>query len=187
MQTELKAWEQLGSRYIHRETWFSLRADRVLKGNGQTMDPYYVLEYSHWVNVMPVTTDGKVVLVRQYRYALGRFSLELPGGIMDPHETNPLEAAQRELLEETGYSCGRIVPSGIVAPNPATQNNLLYCYLATDCTRTHALAPDENEELEILTVPVPEVVRMLRNNEIIQSLHVSSMLYGLLKLGAIQL
>lgn len=182
---ELKPWQHVSSRYIHKEKWFKLRADKVLKGNGEKMDPYYVLEYSDWVNVLPVTKDGKIVLVRQYRYSLGTFSIEVPGGIMDPHETEPLEAAKRELLEETGYSCGKIEEVAIVATNPATHNNRLHCYLATDCELTHELDHDENEELEVLIVTVEELLTMLRENKIVQSLHVNSILYGLMRLGKI--
>jgi 8-oxo-dGTP pyrophosphatase MutT (NUDIX family) len=129
-----------------------------------------VFEFSDWVNVLPVTTDGKIVLVKQYRYGLGVWSIEVPGGIMDPHETNPEEAAKRELLEETGYSCGSIEQVAIVATNPATQNNRLYCYLATGCELTDPTF-DENEEIELLLVAMEELKAMLRNNEIIQSLH----------------
>lgn len=183
--SDLKPWQHISSRYLHEEKWFKFRADTVQKGNGDTMEPYYVLEYSNWVNVLPVTTDGKVILVKQYRYALGTFSIELPGGIMDAHETNPLEAARRELLEETGYSCNEIIQTGIVATNPATQNNRLFCYLATGCTLTHNISLDDNEELEVLLVTTDELIHMLRNNEIIQSLHVSSIFYGLQAMGKI--
>ena len=79
------AWKHIHSKYIHREKWFNLRSDKVLKGNGAEMEPYYVFEFSDWVNVLPVTTDGKIVLVKQYRYGLGVWSIEVPGGIMDPH------------------------------------------------------------------------------------------------------
>lgn len=181
-----KEWQQLGANYIHRETWFSLRSDKVLKGNGEEMNPYYVFEFSDWVTVLPVTTDGKVILVKQYRYALGVWSIEIPGGIMDPHETNPEEAAKRELLEETGYSCGKIEQVAVVATNPATQNNRMYCYLATNCTLTHDTSWDENEEIELMVVSLEELKAMLRDNQIIQSLHVSSILYGLIKLNELK-
>ena len=182
-----KAWKQVDTEYLWNETWFKLRRDRLVKGNGQEMYPYYVLEYSDWVNVLPVTADGKVILVKQYRYALGAWSIELPGGIMDAGETDPEAAAKRELLEETGYSCGKVELAGIVAANPATHNNRLHCYLATGCTRTHAQHFDEHEDMDVLLVTVDELKTMLQNNEILQSLHVSSILYGLLKLGAIHL
>jgi 8-oxo-dGTP pyrophosphatase MutT (NUDIX family) len=181
------AWKHIHSKYIHREKWFNLRSDKVLKGNGAEMEPYYVFEFSDWVNVLPVTTDGKIVLVKQYRYGLGVWSIEVPGGIMDPHETNPEEAAKRELLEETGYSCGNIEQVAIVATNPAIQNNRLYCYLATGCEMTHDQAFDENEEIELLLVTMDELKAMLRNNEIIQSLHVNSILYALIKMGEVKI
>lgn len=183
----INEWKQISSKYIIKESWFSLRSDKVLKGNGQPMDPYYVLEYSDWVNVFPVTREGKVVMVKQYRYGLQTFSLELPGGIMDPHETNPEEAAKRELLEETGLSCGKIEQVAVVATNPATQSNRLYCYLATDCVKTHELTHDENEEMEIFELEIDELIQLLRENKIIQSLHVCSMIYALQKLGKISI
>lgn len=183
--SELKPWQQINSRYIHKENWFNLRADKVLKGNGEEMDSYYVLEYSDWVNILPVTKDGKVVLVKQFRYALGCFSIEAPGGIMDPHETDPLEAAKRELLEETGYSAGKVEEVAVVATNPATHNNRMHCYLATDCVLTHELDHDENEEIEVVLVTMDELIELLRNNQIIQSLHVASIFYALQRLGKI--
>jgi len=182
MHTE---WKHVSSKYIHHEKWFNLRADKVIKSDGSFMEPYYVFEFSNWVNVLPITTDGKVILVKQYRYALGVWSIEVPGGIMDPHETEPTEAAKRELLEETGYSCKHIEEVAVVAPNPATQSNKLYCYLATGCELTHEQSFDDNEEIELVLVTIDELKAMLRKNEIVQSLHVSSILYGLLKLEAI--
>lgn len=125
---EIKAWKQLSSEYVYRENWFNLRRDRVQKGNGGEMYPYYVLEYSTWATVFPVTTDGKVIMQKQYRYGCGVFSLEIPGGIMDPHETNVEDAAKRELLEETGYTAGNILEIAKVAPNPATANNYMHIF-----------------------------------------------------------
>ena len=184
--TELKAWKQVSSEYLVQESWFKFRRDHVLKSNGEIMPAYYVLEYTNWASVFPVTTDGKVVLVRQYRYGTGQWSLEVPGGIMDPHENNPLEAATRELLEETGYSCKEIVQTAVVAPNPATANNHMYCFLATGCERTHQQEFDEHEELEVLLVSIAELKTMLRKNKILQALHVTVMMYALEKLGEIK-
>ena len=183
----LQSWKHLSSKYIHREKWFNLRSDKVLKGNGAEMEPYYVFEFSDWVNVLPVTKDGKIILVKQYRYALGVWSIEVPGGIMDPHETHPEEAAKRELLEETGYSCENIEQVAIVATNPATQNNRLFCYLATGCELTHKQDFDDDEEIELMLVTMEEIKELLRNNGIIQSLHVCSILYALQKLGEIKI
>lgn len=179
----LKPWLHLSSETIVTEPWFSMRRDVVLKGNGQPMPNYYVWQFSHWVSVLPLTSAGQIVLVRQYRYAYGDFSLELPGGIMDAHETDPLQAAHRELQEETGYTSSNMTLVAQLAPNPATQNNTFYCFVATDCNLTHAQNFDANEEIETLLVTPAELLDLLRSNKILQSLHTSSIMYGLMHLG----
>ena len=82
-----------------------------------------------WVNVIPVTPQGKVVVIRQYRHGTGEISLEIPGGVVDAGESHE-ETARRELLEETGYTAGEIIPIGRVAANPAIQDNHMHTFLA---------------------------------------------------------
>jgi len=183
---EYKAWEHISSEYLVQEKWFKFRKDDVRKSNGEIMHAYYVLEYSDWVTVFPLTTDGKVILVKQYRYGVGQWSVELPGGIMDPHETDPEVAAKRELLEETGYTAAQIERVAVIAPNPATANNLMHCYLATGCELTHDQEFDEDEELTVMLVTIDELKQLLKENKILQSLHISSMMYALEKLGEIK-
>jgi ADP-ribose pyrophosphatase len=179
-------WKHVSSEYLIRQSWMNMRQDRVVKGNGQEMYPYYVLEYTDWACVFPITTDGKIVLVKQYRYALGQWSIELPGGIMDAHETDPMAAGKRELLEETGYSCGEMAEVAAIAPNPATQNNLMHCFVAKDCVLTHEQAFDENEELEVFLATMEEVKTLLRERKIIQSLHTACIMYALEYLGELK-
>lgn len=183
---ELKPWRQISHEYIFEESWFNLRRDRLLKGNGQEMFPYYVLEYTQWATIFPVTADGRIVLLNQYRYGLGQWSIEIPGGIMDPHETDPLQAAKRELLEETGFVPANIQQIAAVAPNPATANNLMYIFLATGCTLQQQQNLDDNEELSVFFATIGEVKQLLRENKIIQSLHVTAMMYALEALGEIK-
>ena len=187
MHEPVKAWQTLESEYIFKETWFNIRKDKVLKGSGREMDRYYVFEFTDWVTVLPITTDGKVILVKQYRYALGEFSYEIPGGVMDAHETDPLETAKRELREETGYAAAEIIKTATISPNPATQSNLMHCYLATGCEPKHMQELDENEEIELVFVTMEELKQLLRENKIIQSLHISSIFYTLMHLGEMQL
>ncbi|TAD84216.1 MAG: NUDIX hydrolase [Bacteroidetes bacterium] len=179
----LKPWQPISHETILSEPWFKMQRHTVLKGNGQPMHNYYVWQFSHWVSVLPVTAEGQIVLVRQYRYAYGQFSIELPGGIMDAHETNPELAAHRELKEETGYTSPNLTLVATLAPNPATQNNTFYCFVATNCQLTHAQNFDANEEIETMLVSPAELLHMLRNNQILQSLHTSSIMYGLMHLG----
>jgi ADP-ribose pyrophosphatase len=179
-------WKHISSEYLLKEKWFNFRRDRVQKGNGQEMFPYYIWEFSNWAAVFPITTDGKVILVKQYRYAAGQWSIELPGGIMDPHETDPTVAAKRELLEETGYSCGNITQVTAFSPNPSNQNNFMYGFVATGCTLTHAQKFDENEEIQVIVSSVEEVKTMLREQKILQSLHITCILYALEFLGEVK-
>ena len=86
-----------------------------------------------WCNVVPVTDDGRVVLVRQHRWGTDAPSLEIPGGLVDPGEA-PLHAARRELHEETGYDAASLVELGRVHPKPALQANVLNMFLARGCT-----------------------------------------------------
>ena len=104
---------------------------------------------------------------------------------MDAHETNPEHTALRELREETGYEPAAVIKTATIAPNPATHNNVMHCYVATGCELLHQQSLDENEELEIMLVSLDELKELLRNNKILQSLHVASVLYGLMHLGEI--
>ena len=99
------AWKTLETEYLIREPWLTARRDKVELPTGVVLNDYYVLEYPDWVNTIAITREGDFVLVRQYRYALGVTSMELCAGVIEKDET-PLEAAQRELLEETGYGKG---------------------------------------------------------------------------------
>ncbi len=102
-----KAWRIAGSRTIVKDRWTDLRADRCLTPAGTEIAPYYVLSYPDWVHVVAVTADDRMVLVRQYRHAVGETVLELPGGVIDASDRDPEAAARRELAEETGYGLAR--------------------------------------------------------------------------------
>lgn len=109
---------------------------------------FYVLEAPEWVNVIPITTDGKVVLVEQYRYGIEQPTLEIPGGIVDPGEL-PHETAERELLEETGYQSDSWINLGKVSANPAMMNNFSHVYLAEACQYEELQNPDQHERIHV--------------------------------------
>lgn len=106
MNQTIKEWKVLESEYLVRRPWLTARRDRLELPDGRIIPEYYVLEYPDWVNVIAITKDGQFVMERQYRHAARKISLELPCGVMEEGET-PLEAAQRELLEETGFGGGQ--------------------------------------------------------------------------------
>src|SRR4051812_47121095 len=98
------AWKILSSEYLFNDLWFKVRKDRCLTPGGKIVDPFYVYEFPTWVAAVPVTEDGKIVMVRQYRHALGQVGIELPGGCVDATDKNFEDAIARELSEETGYA-----------------------------------------------------------------------------------
>ena len=119
-------WKILSSEYLFSDLWFKVRKDKCEAPDGKIIDPYYVYEFPNWVTALPVTEDGKIIMERQYRHALGEVCLELPGGCVDDTDKNFEEAIARELLEETGYSFPSYEYLGKISANPSTNNNLMH-------------------------------------------------------------
>jgi 8-oxo-dGTP pyrophosphatase MutT (NUDIX family) len=140
------------------------RESSVSQDTGREHD-FFVLGAADWVNVVPVTDAGEVVLVAQYRAGSKEVALEIPGGIVDPGET-PAQAAARELREETGYAAREIVPLGSCFTNPAILDNRLHTFLATGATRVGDARPDGSEELEVVVVEESELEEMVRGGRV---------------------
>ncbi|MBA3396644.1 MAG: NUDIX hydrolase [Deltaproteobacteria bacterium] len=126
---------------------------------------YSLIECVDWVNVIALTADDRVVLLKQYRAGVDEVCLEIPGGMIDPGE-DPATAAARELVEETGYTAASWRHLGTVAPNPAIQTNRLHSYLALDATQTSSPSPEGCEVLEVETATLAAVRAMLRDGRI---------------------
>lgn len=171
-KNEERKWEVLHREYLYREPWFTARRDHVRLPNGQEIKDYYVLEYPDWVNTIAITRSGEFVLVRQYRHGLGETRYELCAGVCEPNET-PLQAAQRELLEETGYGHGRWLPLMNISGNTSTTNNLTHCFLALDVEKVGNQHLDASEDLSVHLLSEQEVWDLLQNDQLRQSLMVA--------------
>jgi 8-oxo-dGTP pyrophosphatase MutT (NUDIX family) len=154
--------------------------------DGREVDPYYVLEYPDWVNVVAVTETDEVVLVRQYRHGIGQVVLELPSGVVEGNDGGPLETARRELLEETGYASDSFRLTGVLSANPATHSNLTHCFLAADCRKVAQPHLDDVEELEVVIVPLARLGGLAREGALLQSLHVGSIFFALAELDRLK-
>ena len=172
MNQTIKEWKLLESEYLVRRPWLTARRDRLELPDGRIIPEYYVLEYPDWVNVIAITKYGQFVMERQYRHAARKISLELPCGIMEEGET-PLEAAQRELLEETGFGGGQWKKLMELSPNPSAMSNTTHCFLAIGVEKIAEQHLDETEELSVLFMTKEEVKRMLNENQICQALMVA--------------
>lgn len=149
MTTTLKPFRYGASRELVRTPIFNVREDHAEHPRTGSVRPYVALETPDWVNMVAVTPEGSLVLVRQWRHGTRRFELELPAGMIEPDET-PEAAAARELREETGYTAERISRLGEVAPNAAFQTNRCYTVLAEGCRRTAETQFDEGEDIEVV-------------------------------------
>ncbi|HEY1009713.1 MAG: NUDIX hydrolase [Daejeonella sp.] len=178
-------WEKISSKYLVRAPWATLRVDTCGMPDGTLIQDYYVLEYPDWVNVIALTEENQVILVRQYRHAAGEEVLEIPGGVIEKDET-PEEAARRELLEETGYEFDKIEFLSELYANPATATNKTYCFLATGGRKTSEQSLDRGEEIIVELVSLEELKQLVLDNKFGQALHTSGIFYALIKLGYLQ-
>ncbi len=174
MSEELKdkSWKTLRSDYIIRRPWLTARRDTVKLPTGAVNDEYYVLEYPTWINVIAITPDGKFVLVRQFRYAAGKTCFELCAGVVEEGE-EPLAAAKRELMEETGYAGGEWQELMVISPNPSTNTNYCHCFVARGVEKAGCQHLDATEDIDVFLRTKEEVRTMLRQGDFLQALMVA--------------
>lgn len=171
MQKDEKSAKVLNSKYLMKEPWCTLREDEIQLANGVIIPKYYVLEYPNWVNVLAITKDKKFLMIRQYRHGTQTVNYELCGGCVDPTDASPLHAAQRELLEETGYGNGKWTFNLKLSANPSTTNNWTYNFIAEDVEPIGTQHLDGGEDISVHLLSMDEVLELLKQNEIIQSVH----------------
>ena len=179
-------WKILSSKYLFEDLWFKVRKDVCETPKGKIIDPYYVYEFPTWVTALPITEDGKVVMERQYRHAIGETCIEIPGGCVDATDKSLQDAMARELQEETGYTFSSFDYLGKTSSNPSTNNNFMHMFLARGGKKTSDQQLDHNEEIEVELHTIEEVKQMLREQKIIQSMHVTCLMYALEKLNELK-
>ncbi|MEO6219036.1 MAG: NUDIX hydrolase [Ginsengibacter sp.] len=177
-------WKTLSSEYISKHTYFTARKDKCEKADGKIIEEYFVVELPTTACALPITEDGKILMIKQYRHPVGKIILELPGGFVDKNEL-PEDAMKRELMEETGYEFTHIEQVGRIAANPGVLDNYTELFLAKGGKKTSSQDLDHNEEIEVITVSLEELKAMFFGNKINQALHACCIFYALREMGEI--
>ena len=165
-------WKTLKSKNILQNRIFSFNEEQVLSPKNKKF-PVWVMDVPTWINIIPVTSDNTVIMVKQYRFGNKEITLEIPGGMSEPNE-DPKSAAIREMQEETGYTSENVIEIGSVSPNPALMNNQAITYLAFDVELTSIQNLDTMEDIEIVEINLEEVPKLIQNKTIDHALVVSA-------------
>lgn len=168
---ENRAWKVLKSENILRiGPWLNVRQETVELPSGKQIPTWFVLEFPDWINVIAITKDGQFVMEDQYRHGLGVTALEICAGVIDPGET-PLEAAKRELSEETGFGGGNWELYMKLCPNTSNHNNISWTFLATDVEPLENQHQEQTEDIHVHLLSRDEVETVLQRGDVIQALH----------------
>jgi 8-oxo-dGTP pyrophosphatase MutT (NUDIX family) len=176
-EIRIRSWRAIDTRRLLETRVFSVDAHRRASRETGREGEFYVLEAPDWINVVAVTDEDEIVLVEQYRHGTRHNTLEIPGGMVDPEDADPLAAARRELLEETGYASESWRHIGTVEPNPAIMSNRCFTYLATGARRIAEPSPDGHEEIRVVLERASRVPELLREGRIEHALVVAALLW----------
>ena len=166
-------WTWISSKVLAACRIFTLSREIYRSPRTGKEHEFYLLDSGDWVNVIPLTPDEEVILVKQFRFGTKDFSLEIPGGMVDGEES-PAQAVGRELLEETGYAGDQPILLGMVHPNPAIHTNRCYTYLVRNAAFHHPPRQDSTEDIEVQIVPLAEIPRMIHEGRITHALVIAA-------------
>jgi ADP-ribose pyrophosphatase len=173
----IKPWKKIRSTPVGDFRIFKLRSDVSVNPRTGKEHDFYVLDSVDWVNVIAITPDQKLVMIEQYRHGSETVELEIPGGMMDPHETDPVATGGRELREETGYAGEHARLLGQVHANPAIFSNACYTVIVENCRLQHDVEFDHGEDLATKLVPLAELTRLVAEGKIMHPIVVVALYY----------
>jgi len=166
-------WKVLESTYVRPR----FRIDKCELHGGKLLDAN-IFEFRSWGNVVALTPNNEVVLIKQYRHGVRDVLWEIPGGIIEDGE-DPMMGVKRELLEETGYTASEFIQVAKLYPNPALQTNSMYCFLALNAEKVEVQSLDDGEDIEVHLVLLSDLIEMTKRGEFLHALMVATLFHAM--------
>lgn len=161
-------WVIIDSTYPFVCPWLKVRKDVVKLPNGEVVSDFFVTEAPDWVNVIAITTDGSFIVEEQYRHGIQQVCFELCAGMVDEGET-PMDAAKRELLEETGYAGGNWKSFGVSVPNASGSTTKCYHFIAADVKYSQTPELEKTEELKVHLLTEQELIQIMHDGRVAEA------------------
>ena len=171
----MKKWKILGQETVCDFKLFKFYRRDLLNPHKNSEHRFYVMDIPDWINVVPVTPEGKIVMIRQYRAGTDAVTVEIPGGVMDANDGSPQAAARRELEEETAYVAGKLALLGSVHPNPSFMSNTCYFVVAKGARPTGKTNFDPGEDIETFEMEPDELRQAILSGKIKHALTVAAL------------
>lgn len=173
-------WEIEQDNKLCETPVFSLHQIKLIPDQKRTSTDFFILDVPEWINIIAITPENKILLVEQYRAGIDEPTLEIPGGVVD-HGEEPLYAAKRELLEETGFESNNWSKLGIISANPAIQNNYIHLYMAVDCIHIQDQQLDGSEDILLHQLPINHFLELIKDGTVHHSIVLAAVAHLLLK------
>lgn len=178
-ESKLKKWTIINSELVINNQWCKVRQDTIQLPNGQVIDDYFVNIRPEIVLILPITPAEEIVFVRQYRHGVSEILLELPAGTFEGTQESSFEAAQRELVEETGYEVDCFIYLATIYDNPVKDNNKIHVFIGLNANKTRDQDLDITEEIEVILIPKNEVINRIMLGEICVGGTIAAIFMGL--------
>lgn len=176
---DLKKWKILQSAMVLNHQWCKVRQDEIELPNGKVIDDYFVNIKPEVALILPITSEQKIIFVRQYRHGVGEILLELPAGTFNPDEESPQIAALRELKEETGYVADTATQLAVLYDSPVKDTNKINLFIAENVTKAGQQELDITEEIDVVLIPTKAVIEKVAKGEICVCGTVAAIFLGL--------
>ena len=170
----IEKWKKLSSKIVTENKIFVLKENICLSPKDGKEYPFFLLDTLDWVNIIPITKENEVIMIKQFRHGNEEITLEIPGGMTDDEDKSPQESALRELVEETGYTGDEIIKLGECSPNPAIFNNMLHVYLVKNVIKKFSQNLEGTEDIEIVKINIDEIPELIKTRKINHALVIAA-------------